>query len=245
MDLQNARTQRMVLAGIGAAAILYLYFFSTFLPFGHRAVAADRAALEQEYRQLSADLSKARQTLNNLAEVERQYEILTQRWQVAAELLPEEKEVAELLRKVTLVGQQSGVEFLLFRPKSVVAGELYNENPVEVKVLGGYHQVGSFLAEVANLDRIVNVSNLALTANSDEEAQRQTVEALFVATAYTLNPNAPPPAQAEPDPGAVRDSKEGESEVSAKGAKMTDGGTKVEKGAKKAPKRDGGKKNES
>ena len=245
MDLHNARTQRMVLAGIAAAAILYLYFFSTFVPFGHRAVAADRAALEQEYRQLSADLSKARQTLNNLAEVERQYEILSQRWQVAAKLLPEEKEVAELLRKVTLVGQQSGVEFLLFRPKAVVSGELYNENPVEVRVLGGYHQVGSFLAEVANLDRIVNVSNLALTANSDEEAQRLTVEALFTATAYTLNPGAPPPAEAAPDPGAVRDVKARAPEGSGKEAKLVDDGTKVDKGAKRPSKREGGKKNES
>lgn len=241
MDFQNARTQRMVLAGIAAAAIVYLYFFSTFVPFGHRAVAADRAVLEQEYRQLSADLSKARQTLNNLAEVERQHEILTRRWEVAAELLPEEREVAELLRKVTLVGQQSGVEFLLFRPKSVVAGELYNENPVEVKVLGGYHQIGSFLAEVANLDRIVNVSNLALTANDDENAQRMTVEALFTATAYTLNPNPPPPPEAASTGNAPGGPETGAPEGSGKGAKMLEEGSKTGKPAQ----RQGGEKNES
>ena len=242
MDIRNPRTLRMALAGIAAAAILYLYFFSAFIPFGHRAVAAERAGLEQEYRELSADLSKARQTLNNLAEVERQYELLTRRWEVAAELLPEEKEVAELLRKVTLVGQQSGVEFLLFRPKATLTGEIYNENPVEVKVVGGYHQVGSFLAEVANLDRIVNVTSLALTARENEARQRQTVEALFTATAYTLNPNPSPTAAAEVAPGGLPapvDEKAGAPAAKAAGA------AKGSAQATKASTRQGGEKHES
>ncbi len=194
MDLKDPRTQKILLVSIGVVGILYLYFFSTFLPFGHRAVAAERGELEQQYRQLSSDLSKARQTLNNRAEIERQYEVLNRRWDVAANLLPEEKEVAELLRKVTLVGQQSGVEFLLFKPLAQVPGEVYNENPVDVKVTGGYHQVGAFLAEIANLDRIVNVSNLRLTATQDREDHpaSQTVEAQFTATAYTLSMSRPP-----------------------------------------------------
>ncbi len=203
MDFRDKKTQRILLFGIGAAAILYLYFFSTFLPFGHRAVAAERSELEADYRQLSSDLSKARQTLNNLAEVERQYQILNKRWDVASQLLPEDKEVAELLRKVTLVGQQAGVEFLLFKPKPQVSGDIYNENPVDVKVAGGYHQVGAFLAEVANLERIVNVSNLSLVTNPDDKAPNdQTVEAHFMATAYTLNPNPPAPASEASDKSA-------------------------------------------
>ena len=202
MDIHDPRTQKMLLVGVAVVGILYLYFFSTFLPFGHRAVAAQRHELEQQYRQLSSDLSKARQTLNNRAEIERQYEILNRRWDVAASLLPEQREVADLLRKVTLVGQQSGVEFELFQPMPQIPGDVYNENPVDVRVVGGYHQVGSFLAEVANLDRIVNVSHLVLTENDDRDsAPDQTVEAHFTATAYTLNTNPSPPASAEKSPG--------------------------------------------
>lgn len=191
MDIKDPRTQKYILIGIFAAAVVYLYFFSTFLPFGHRAMAAERATLEEEYRTLSADLSKARQTLTNLEEVERQYQVITRRWEVAQGLLPEEREVATLLRKVTLVGQQSGVDFELFRPKGRVPGEVYTENPVDVKVVGGYHQVGSFLAEVANLDRIVNVSGLNVVEKSDG-SNRQTVTASFTATAYTLIKNPAP-----------------------------------------------------
>jgi len=196
MNIRDPRTQKLIGVGAGIAAVLYLYFFSTFLPFGHRAMAQEKGKLEQEYRQLSSDLSNARQSLNNLAEVERQYEVITKRWEVASELLPEQREVATLLRKITLVGQQSGVEFDLFKPKDRVPGEIYTENPVEIEVVGGYHQVGSFLAEVANLDRIINVSGLKLTS-LDDGKDSQTLKASFVATAYTLNPN--PPADATKD----------------------------------------------
>ena len=68
-----------------------------------------------------------------------------------------------------------------------------NENPVKVKVRGEYHQLGIFLSKVANLDRIVNVSGLAIksvekTGNTrDDRALRTyTVEAEMTLTAYTL-----------------------------------------------------------
>lgn len=187
MNIRDPKTQKMLMVGVGVAAVLYVYFLAGFVPFGHRALAEEKGNLEQEYRKLSSDLSNARQSLNNLAEVERQYELITRRWEVASDLLPEKREVATLLRKVTLVGQQSGVEFELFKPMPRVPGEIYNENPVQVQVVGGYHEVGSFLAEVANLDRIINVSGLKLVSLENGK-ETKTVTANFTATAYTLNP---------------------------------------------------------
>lgn len=191
MNLREPRTQKLLMVGIASAAVVYFYFFSALIPFGHRAVSGERGKLEQEYRQISADLSKARQTLTNREEVEREYQIITQRWEVASELLPEKRELAGLLRKVSLVGQQSGVEFELFEPQAMIVGEVYTENPVNIRVIGGYHQVGAFLAEVANLERIVNVGSLELDdLNEDELEGRRTVRASFTATAYTLNEDA-------------------------------------------------------
>jgi type IV pilus assembly protein PilO len=187
MNIRDPKTQKLLLVGVGVVSILYVYFFSTFVPFGHRTLAEEKDRLSQEYQKLSSDLSNARQSLNNLEEVERQYQIITRRWEVASELLPEEREVAALLRKVTLAGQQSGVEFELFFFNDTATTEIYTENPVDVQVIGGYHQVGSFLAEVANLDRIINVTGLRLTSHEDGTGEK-TVQANFTATAYTLNP---------------------------------------------------------
>lgn len=200
INIKDPKTQKMLMVGFGMTAILYLYFFAGFVPVGHRAMAEEKGKLEQEYRQLSSDLSNARQSLNNLAEVERQYELITRRWEVASELLPERREVAALLRKVTLVGQQAGVKFELFKPMPQVPGEIYNETPVQVQVVGGYHEVGSFLAEVANLDRIINVTGLKLSTLQEGKG-RKTVTASFTATAYMLNPAGLAQAKGENNAG--------------------------------------------
>jgi type IV pilus assembly protein PilO len=191
MDLHNPRTQKLLIAVVLSATIGYFYFFSTFIPVGYRAYSGEKNTLEAEFQTLSADLSKARQTLNNKAEVERQYKILGKRWELASQLLPEEKEVAGLLRQVTLVGQQSGVEFLLFKPQGVVPGEVYTEAPVMVKVEGGFHEIGTFLSEVANLERIVNVSELKLEETVKDGDESTTTSASFKATAYTLGHGKP------------------------------------------------------
>ena len=99
------------------------------------------------------------------------------------------------VRKITRVGNQAGVDFLLFEPQNPVQKEFITENPVKVKVRGEYHELGIFLSKVANLDRIVNVSNLVVKAADKKDAggggeqrvvRNYTIEAEMILTAYTL-----------------------------------------------------------
>src|SRR6185503_922428 len=91
-----------------------------------------------------------------------------------------------LLRKITLAGQQTGVTFTMFRPGAVQPSDYHTEMPIAVSVAGDYHSVGSFLAELANMRRIVTVSNLKLTTNNKNDGTGSTV-AEFTASAYSLN----------------------------------------------------------
>ena len=100
----------------------------------------------------------------------------------------------DLLRKVTTAGNKAGIEFMLFQPKPPIVKELYKEHPVSVRVRGGYHELGMFLSRLANLSRIVNVSDLKVNAaasNKDTKKSKvnnlnETVVADFTLSAYTL-----------------------------------------------------------
>lgn len=194
MDFKDPQVQKGIIVGILCAIIGYVYFFTSFLPFFNQPVRAKIASLSTEYEKTSAELEKARKTVGNLARLEAEYDMLHDKWIAAQGLLPKEKEVADLLRKVTRVGSQAGVDFLLFEPKDPVPQEFITENPVQVKVRGEYHQLGMFLSKVANLDRIVNVSNLVIkpvAAKNEGGAREQalrsyTIEAEMTLTAYTL-----------------------------------------------------------
>jgi type IV pilus assembly protein PilO len=65
-----------------------------------------------------------------------------------------------LLRNISDVGKDSGLDFLKFAPKGETSKEFYAEIPVEISVTGGFHDFGAFVDSVSRLPRIVNVSNV-------------------------------------------------------------------------------------
>jgi type IV pilus assembly protein PilO len=185
MDLKDPKTQKLILIVAGTAALVYFYVFADFVPYNAKARGKQIATLKSEYTRKMNELTKAQQLVNRLPELKREFALLNQRWQVAQELLPTEKEVASLLRKVTMAGQESGVKFVLFKPAGANPMPDFTENPVQVTVTGGYHHAGAFLGEIADLSRLVNVSQLKMKG-FDKGDLDDTVQAEFVATAYTL-----------------------------------------------------------
>ncbi|MEJ2719741.1 MAG: type 4a pilus biogenesis protein PilO [bacterium] len=192
MNLRDPRIQKILIGVLALAGLSYVYFGTSMLPFCYQVRKAKMAALQEEYTRLSAELEKARQMVNSLAQLEAEYERLHRQWLSAQELLPQEQEMPELLRKVTTAGNRAGIEFILFQPSAPAAKELFKEHPVKVRVRGGYHHLGIFLSRLANMERIVNVSELKIsslkensTGKKDKKA-RGTVIADFTLTAYTL-----------------------------------------------------------
>lgn len=193
MDFKNPMVQKTIVLVILLTIFSYVYFFTQFMPFFFQPRKARIEALTADYEKISADLEKARKTVGNLEKLEEEYERLHEKWMAAQSLLPQEKEVAELLRKVTRAGNQAGVDFQLFQPQEPINKEFIAENPVKVRIKGQYHQLGVFLSKVANLDRIINVSDIRITSvekakgPKDSKATRNfTIEAEMTMTAYTL-----------------------------------------------------------
>lgn len=188
MNLRDPKIQKILIGVLALLGVSYVYFGTSVLPFCYQVRKAQIAELEDEYTRLSAELEKARQMVGNLAKLEAEYERLHRSWLSAQELLPEEQEMPELLRKVTTAGNRAGIEFMLFQPAAPVAMELFKEHPVRVRVRGGYHQLGIFLSRLANMERIVNVNELKINMLKEDKNKRirGTVIADFTLTAYTL-----------------------------------------------------------
>ncbi len=186
IDFKSPKFVRWTIAILVVAVVLPLYFLTASHPVTWGAKKVKIAELETRHEQLSRDLEKARLLVRNLERVEQEYNVLSEQWQVAQTLLPEENQMPNLLRKVTAAGEQSGVEFDLFRPQGQVDKGFYADNPIEVRVTGGYHQTAVFLSRLANLNRIVNVSELRIEGIDDQSETPHTLVSDMVLTAYTL-----------------------------------------------------------
>lgn len=203
INVKDPKFQRWAVAVVVVAVAVPMYFMSASYPFTHASRTKTIAELDAHHQKLSGDLERARLLVRNLERVEQEYAILSDQWKVAQTLLPEENEMPDLLRKVTAAGQQSGVEFELFRPQTPVNQGFYSDNPVEVRIAGGFHQTGVFLSRLANLNRIVNVSQLNMKGIDDQSDTPYTVKTELTITAYTQGAANAQPGDAGTD-GATR-----------------------------------------
>lgn len=117
---------------------------------------AKEVALRTEYK---TKLAKA----VNLEALKKQREQVLQYVTQLEKQLPSKAEMDALLSDINQAGLGRSLQFELFRPGQVNVKEYYAELPIAVKVTGRYHDIGSFVADVANLSRIVTLNNLNIT----------------------------------------------------------------------------------
>lgn len=76
--------------------------------------------------------------------------------------LPDRSEIDGLLTDINQAGLGRGLEFELFKPGQESQSEFYAEMPIEIKVLGTYHDLGAFATDISKLSRIVTLSDVVV-----------------------------------------------------------------------------------
>jgi type IV pilus assembly protein PilO len=127
------------------------------------ALEAERAkemVLRDEYKKKVAKVV-------NLDALKKQREQVLQYVTQLEKQLPSKAEMDALLSDINQAGIGRNLQFDLFRPGQVAVQEYYAQLPISVRVVGRYHDIGAFVADVANLSRIVTMSNLSIVPAKD------------------------------------------------------------------------------
>lgn len=91
----------------------------------------------------------------NLEAYRKQLDDMTEMLQTMLRQLPSKTEMPDLLNGISDAAQGAGIETQLFQPGAEVMKEFYAEKPIQLKMLGTYHQFGTFISNVASLPRVV------------------------------------------------------------------------------------------
>jgi len=130
-------------------------------------VYSDQAAkvgrLEAEYARVETERAEKQAYVENMSKYEARLKELQESLVAARSQLPDDPDVPQLLSQLGNKARQAGLEIDRFEPKGEKAQDFYAEIIFELKVRGSYHEVGTFLDAVGKLDRILNVTNLAMT----------------------------------------------------------------------------------
>lgn len=165
-----------ILIFLGVAIVLVvLYYFLI-----HTKTSKEIKTLRDTYSTASDSLTKARQIANRLPETQREYDFLKKQWIHAQGMLPVKKETEQLLSIISRAATENNVKITAFKPGKLTAKANFEEYPLNITILGKYHNVGKFFSDLGNLKRIIRIGNIKMVNRKDEE----TVETTFTATSY-------------------------------------------------------------
>ena len=162
------RIQRLMIC---VATLLLMggsYYYFIYAPKAGELELA-RAELKNQEEKLETFKIKAR----SLKKFEKQMDEAQEAFDQAMKALPDKKELPSLLVGISKAGGNAGLEFLLFQPEAEVNKEFYKEIPLSMTVSGTYHQAADFFFQVAGLNRIVNIRDLAITSTSKDPGKIQ------------------------------------------------------------------------
>ncbi len=132
---------------------------------------------------LERTLAEKQDIANNLADRRRELDQLEQKLADALTELPDKKEIEELLAQLNDLGRKSGLDIAKVTPESEVAAGFISKIPIKMSVSGNYHEIAMFLQEVANMRRIVNANNIALSMGQSK-TDKVVLKADFTATTF-------------------------------------------------------------
>ncbi|MFT5756231.1 MAG: type IV pilus assembly protein PilO [Alteromonadaceae bacterium] len=85
--------------------------------------------------------------------------------------LPESHEIPGLLDDITFVGTTSGLSFVKLNWQPEIIQEIYIELPIDIEVIGKYHDFGSFVSKIAGLPRIVTLHDFEINLSKETNEQ--------------------------------------------------------------------------
>jgi type IV pilus assembly protein PilO len=142
-------------------------------------------------------VAKGTTTANQLNQFKAQVSELEARLESLKAVLPEQKDVADLLRRIQTLATQSSLTIRGFKPAPSVTKQLHAEWPIALQLDGTYHNLGMFFDRVSKFSRIINVSNI-LIRGKDKPDPNPTITAECTATTFVLlEPKAAPAAPAK------------------------------------------------
>jgi type IV pilus assembly protein PilO len=160
MKLQNLpKPVRIIIALLPAVLVIALVVFLAIMP---KKEEIDK--LTQEIQKQEKELAKSQSMVARLEELKIENEKLKQKLKELEEQLPEEYEISSLLKQVSDLGFEAGLEIITWKPasKRMHPSKVVYEVPVSVSLKGSYHDLGAFFSSLTRLERIVNITNITL-----------------------------------------------------------------------------------
>jgi type IV pilus assembly protein PilO len=172
-------------AQLAVFAVLSLAAMGTFYYFYEMPAQERLAARQRELDAINGRIAKGRATARQLNEFRREVADLQARLDGLKPILPDEKDAADLLRRVNTLALQSSLTIRGFKPQAITTRQIHAEWPIALELEGTYHNLGLFLDRVSKFPRIINIGALDIKSKP-QLTPGATIDVRCTATTFVL-----------------------------------------------------------
>ena len=177
--------QMVLMTAIAVAIVGFAYFVVPNLS----EMKGDIEKLRADNAEMERKILEGRAIERKLPEFEREIATLERKLGDIQQILPSLPETGDLLRWIKNLADQSNLDLKSFKPGSMQPAEFYQEFPIQMDVVGRYHDLGIFLDRVSKYSRIINVDNLNVNAQKGTGGAK-TIRANFTAKTFVYDETA-------------------------------------------------------
>ncbi len=190
MDLKKLSPLAQLFVFLGFCALLFVAFYFVYL----KGQMSTLNALKEQRKSLQEEVEKAEKRKLEAERLKREVAYLDEKLKTLKEILPERKDVSDIIKKIQSLAYNYRLEISKFTPKQEVQKDLYIEWPFSISMTGNYHDFGYFLDHLSRYKKIFNVDNIVISALSRQSALRS-ISITWDAITYIgqEKPPAPPP----------------------------------------------------
>jgi type IV pilus assembly protein PilO len=181
------KTQVGVFIALAIAALGGFYWYYV------QDIQAAQAVEQTKLDKLRADIAKGSATARQLPQFRQEVATLEARLESLRAVLPEEKDVGELLRRLQMLAAQANLQIKGFKPAPIVVKQMHAEWPINLQLEGTYHNLGHFFDEVGKFSRIININAIHIKTK-DKSSSGATISAECVATTFVMTEAPAKPA---------------------------------------------------
>lgn len=150
----------VVLAGLGYGAYLFYDFASEGVPKLENRLHEKEAQVTSK----NGELRRLRAFSENIESVKLSLRELNVQLEAALESMPRNYDLSGLLRKLSVISFNSGIELSAFRPSAGATkeGDFYETSTISFNLAGSFTQIMSFFDQTLHLKRIVRIEKVTI-----------------------------------------------------------------------------------
>jgi len=150
----------------GACVLLFLAILMAGYILDWQGQLEELNIAEQTEVTLKADYESKKSIAINLESIKKKLIDTKESFDGLLKQLPSKSEMDALLTDINQAGLGRGLQFELFRPGAETITGVFAVQPIIIKITGNYDDIGRFSSDVAQLPRIVSLTEMSISPAS-------------------------------------------------------------------------------